>query len=53
MQIKTGQIFLPLRLAITAAASTPGGATEMAELLGKEETLRRLNFSVELLEKNI
>ena len=53
MQIKTGQIFLPLRLAITAAASTPGGATEMAELLGKEETLRRLKFSIELLEKNI
>ena len=51
MGIKTGQIFLPLRLAITAAASTPGGATEMAELLGKEETLRRLGFSISLLEK--
>lgn len=53
MQIKTGQIFLPLRLAITAAASTPGGATEMAELLGKEETLKRLAFSIELLEKSM
>ena len=51
MQIKTGQIFLPLRLAITAVASTPGGATEMAELLGKEETLNRLAYSIELLEK--
>jgi len=51
--IKTGQIFLPLRLAITAAASTPGGATEMADLLGKEETLRRLRYSINLLESKM
>lgn len=43
---KTGQVFLPLRLALTAAASTPGGATEMAELLGKTESLRRLDCSL-------
>ena len=48
---KSGQIYLPLRLAITGAATTPGGATEMAELLGKEETLSRLAFSIGLLEK--
>ena len=53
MGIKTGQIFLPLRLAISAAASTPGGATELAVLLGKEETLRRLKFSRELLESKM
>lgn len=50
---KSGQIFLPLRLALTGVASTPGGATEMAELLGKKESMRRLDFSIELLEKNI
>ncbi len=49
--IKSGQIFLPLRLAITGAQTTPGGATEMAELLGKEESMRRLDFSIELLSK--
>lgn len=48
---KSGQVFLPLRLALTAAATTPGGATEMAELLGKEESMRRLQFSIDLLEK--
>ena len=48
-QVKSGQVFLPLRLAITAAAVTPGGATEIAELLGKEETIRRLDFSIKLL----
>lgn len=50
---KSGQIFLPLRLALTGVASTPGGATEMAELLGKEESMRRLRFSIELLESKI
>ena len=50
-EMKTGQVFLPLRLAITAAASTPGGATEIAELIGKEETIRRLDFSINLLKK--
>ena len=48
---KTGQIYLPLRLAITGAATTPGGATEMAELLGKEESLKRLDFSIGLLKE--
>lgn len=50
---KSGQIFLPLRLALTGVASTPGGATEMAELLGKEESMRRLRFSIQLLESKI
>jgi hypothetical protein len=31
--------------------STPGGATEVAELLGKDETLKRIDFSMELLNK--
>ncbi|MEG2413502.1 MAG: glutamate--tRNA ligase [Clostridia bacterium] len=48
---KSGQVYLPLRLALTGVASTPGGATEMAELLGKEESLRRLDCSVEMLKK--
>lgn len=51
--VKTGQVFLPLRLAITGAATTPGGATEMAELFGKEETLKRLDFSINLLSNAI
>lgn len=51
LSLKSGQVYLPLRLALTAAASTPGGATEMAELLGKKETLRRLDFSIKLLTK--
>lgn len=51
LSCKSGQIFLPLRLALTGVASTPGGATEMAELLGKKESMARLRFSIGLLEK--
>ena len=50
--VKGGQVFLPLRLALTASPISPGGATEMADLLGKEESMRRLRFSIELLEKD-
>ncbi|MEG1964254.1 MAG: glutamate--tRNA ligase [Clostridia bacterium] len=53
LSVKSGQVFLPIRLAITGVASTPGGATEMADILGKEETLKRLNFSLNLLQKNL
>ena len=38
------------RIAITAKEATAGGATEIAELIGKEETLRRLDFSMGLLK---
>ncbi len=47
--MKNGQILWPLRIAISGKASTPGGAFEIAYLLGREETLRRLNASIERL----
>lgn len=49
--LKKGQILFSVRLALTGKASTPGGATEMADILGKEESLRRLRISESLLEK--
>ena len=51
--IKKGLLLWSVRIAVTGAAVTPGGATEMADILGKEESLRRLKFSEELLEKAI
>ena len=41
--MKNGQVLWPLRIAISGQQSTPGGAFEIAYLLGREETLRRLN----------
>ena len=47
--VKKGQVLFCLRAAITGVANTPGGATEMATLFGKEETLRRLDESISRL----
>lgn len=52
-EYKKGVVYLAVRLAVTGAQMTPGGATEMAELLGKEESIRRIKYSLELLEKSI
>ena len=40
--LKNGQVLYPVRIALTGLETTPGGASEIAEVLGKEETLRRL-----------
>ncbi len=49
--LKNGQVFWCVRVAVSAKESTPGGVMEIAELLGREETLRRLDFSINLINK--
>lgn len=46
---KNGSVLWPMRIAISGQESTPGGAFEIAGLLGKEETLSRLKLSIEKL----
>ncbi len=48
--LKNGAVLWPLRIAISGVANTPGGAFEIAGLLGREETLRRLSRSLSRLE---
>ena len=48
--MKSGQVMFTMRVALTGEPVTPGGAIEMAVVLGKEETLRRLAFSKELIK---
>lgn len=48
---KNGQVLWTLRVALTGLPSTPGGAIEMADLLGKQETLHRIDFSLALLNE--
>ena len=48
---KNGQVLFPLRLALSGKQFTPGGAIEIAHILGKEESLRRLDLSIAQLEK--
>ncbi len=48
-ELKNGQILWPLRTALSGLPASPGGATELAEILGKEETLRRIDIGLEIL----
>ena len=41
----------PIRTAVSGKQNTPGGATEIMDVLGKEESLRRLYAAVEMLER--
>ena len=47
--LKNGQILWPLRTAVSGKQMTPGGATELMELLGKEESIARIKKGIELL----
>ena len=49
--MKNGTVLWPLRIAISGLANTPGGAFEIAYLLGKDETLRRLDGACARLKK--
>lgn len=47
---KNGYVMWPIRTAVSGKQSTPGGATELMELLGKEESLQRIKKGIELLK---
>ena len=51
LEVKNGIVLWPVRVALSGKPSTPGGATELADLLGKEESIRRLDFAMDLLNK--
>lgn len=48
-QIKKNALFWIVRIAVSSTPSTPGGATELMEVLGKEESLRRLQLALNAL----
>ena len=48
--IKNGQALWPVRTAVSGKQMTPGGAFEIMEILGKEESLRRIRVGIEKLE---
>lgn len=48
--IKNGQILWPVRTALSGEPTSPGGAMELADILGKEESLRRIRKGIELLK---
>jgi glutamyl-tRNA synthetase len=48
--LKNSQILWPLRTALSGMEVSPGGATELMEILGRAETLKRIDKGIELLE---
>lgn len=46
---KNGYVMWPIRTAVSGKQMTPGGATELMEVLGKEESLNRIRKGIELL----
>ncbi len=48
---KTGFVMWPVRTAVSGKQNTPGGATEIMEILGKEESLERIRRGIELLSQ--
>ena len=48
--VKNAKIMWPVRIAISGKAVTPGGASEIAAILGRDEALRRIKSGIEKLE---
>ncbi len=50
---KTGTVMWPIRTALSGVMATPGGATDLAEVLGRTETLRRIRAGIDKLESEM
>ena len=50
MGVKNGYVLWPIRTAVSGKQMTPAGATEIMELLGKEESISRIKKGIEKLE---
>ncbi|MCR5014941.1 MAG: glutamate--tRNA ligase [Bacteroidales bacterium] len=50
--IKYGPLMWPSRIAMSGLLATPGGSTDIMYLIGKEETLKRLEEGIRFIESN-
>lgn len=50
LEFKNGQVLWPIRTALTGKSFTPGGAIEIAHILGKDESLKRIQVGIEKLK---
>ena len=50
--VKIGFVMWPIRTAVSGKQNTPGGATELMEVLGKEESLKRIQAGIALLREH-
>ena len=47
--VKAGFVIWPVRIAVSGKQITPGGATELMEVLGKNESLSRISEAIKNL----
>ena len=52
-EMKNSQILWPVRTALSGREVSPGGATELAEILGRGETMKRIEAGISKLEKEL
>ena len=50
-ECKNAKVMWPVRIAVAGKAVTPGGAVEICRILGKDETLRRMQTGIDKLNK--
>ena len=51
LEVKNAKLMWPVRIAVSGQAVTPGGAVEICHILGREETLARMEKGIALLTK--
>ncbi len=50
LEVKNGTVMWPARIAVAGKAVTPGGAIEILDILGKDESLRRMKLGLDKLQ---
>ena len=50
LEVKNATLMWPVRIAAAGKLVTPGGAVEICQILGKDETIRRLRAGMALLQ---
>ena len=50
--VKNGYMLWPIRVAVSGKQFTPGGGIELCEILGKEESIRRIKLAIDRLSNN-
>ncbi|MBP1757335.1 MAG: glutamate--tRNA ligase [Firmicutes bacterium] len=51
-ELKNGQVMWPVRIAISGQEVTPGGAIEILTILGRDESLARIQIAIDKLKEN-
>ena len=49
LSVKTGAVMWCIRIALSGMSATPGGATEIMEVIGKEESIKRIKTALQKL----